>query len=231
MLYAVITNVFYFFNLLRISYYTHGVLIACFVGLFHMNLSIYIKGGIGHVVDQKRIATPSEESKTIVAIIAVPALAASATPLLTVPTVPPGRAASIWVSTRVICPAVACISKAIPFLRWVRCRKWRRNRCGTWRRRTTDIPGVSMSSIEAGLLAKLLLGPEIVDRTLLGAAVWNKTPAIAVFIVCYHIGRPLVVTFDATPVIGLYSRWRWPACWHRRRVCSGERRGCLRRDC
>ena len=199
---------------------------------FPLNLYQFTsKGGIGHVVDQKHIATPSEESKTIVAIIAVSALAASATPLLTVPTVPPGRAASIWVSTRLICPAVACIGKAISFLRWVRCWKWRRNRCGSWCRRTTGLPGVGVTGIKTGLLAKLFLGPEIVDRALLGAAVWNEAPAIAVFIVCDHVRSPLVVTFDATSIIGLYSSWRWPACWHRRRVCSGERRGRLRRVC
>ena len=159
-------------------------------------------GIIGHVIDQKRITT-SEESKAIVAIHAVPALAAGATPLLTVSTVPPGRAASIRVSTRLMCSTVACVCKTLLLFRWVRSWKWGRNQ--RWSRRwwTTDISRVRVTGIKTGLLAELFLDPELVNRALFGAAVWNETPAIAIFVVCNHIWRPLVMTFNAAPIIGL----------------------------
>lgn len=109
------------------------LIILVFCGRINTFRFISNNGGIiGHVIDQQRITT-SEESKVIVAIHAIPALAAGATPLLTVSTVPPGRAASIRVSTRLMCSTVACVCKTLLLFRWVRSWKWGRNR--RWSRR------------------------------------------------------------------------------------------------
>lgn len=70
-----------------------------------------------------------------------------------------------------------------------------------------------MAGIEAGLLAEFLLRPKLVIRALFGTAVGDDAPAIAIFIIHHHPRRPLVMTFNAAPIIGLNS-WRcWLAGW------------------